>query len=113
MVGSKIKIVKNGEIKIISEIETIDGVDIFYMTDNTSYSLSEIHRIETEPISLCEKISEPQLIDTVINSKNNYNAGMKMMADLASQTTKKILKKEKRQISFKIFGWTITFSKSK
>ena len=121
MVGSKIKIVKNGEIKTISEIETIDGVDVFYMSDGTSYVGKQISFDYYDSYS--ERNNEKIITETFEKSfsKNeSLNNGMisfinyvMTTSDEIRKSKQELKKKEKKQSSLKIFGCTITFSKSK
>jgi len=43
----KVLIIKTDEIKEIQEKEIIDGIEILYMTDNTSYSESQVFKFES------------------------------------------------------------------
>jgi hypothetical protein len=111
MQNKKVQILKTGQTKYISEIENINGVDILYMTDKTSYSETEILMVEVEPILINQESFSDALIDTICNSKRNYDAGMKMMSDLMSNNKKNNVSIKKTK-TIKLFGWTITFSKS-
>jgi hypothetical protein len=109
MVGSKIKIVKNGEIKIISEIEIIDGVDIFYTESGESFTEKQFVYCETSVFSVSES---QKVTEFVLYSKNNKIAFNNLFSETAKYLPQK--KSNKKQTkTIKLFGWTITFSKSK
>jgi len=128
MVGSKIKIVKNGEIKIISEIEIIDGVEIFYMTDNTSYSSSEFsaNNLEitkeesqtfVEKYEYANEFEKDKFLKNLIGSPKENSEKLSKLVELCLKNQKivvpKTINRKKKIKSINIFGWTITFSKSK
>jgi hypothetical protein len=116
MVGSKITIVKSGEIKIISEIENIDGVDIFYMSDGTSYDYPKIS-FDNSIDGLLKKINYENNLNKDIDSYiKNLDKKVEDFAQALSycliRDNKCQNKKIKKTKTIKIFGWTITFSKS-
>jgi hypothetical protein len=109
MVGSKIKIIKNGEIKIISEIEIIDGVEIFYTDSGESLTEKQFVYYETLIFSVPESQKVAEFVSYSENNKIAFH-------NLFSETAKYLPRKKsynKKTKTIKIFGWTITFSKSK
>ena len=68
MVNDKVKIIGTNEIKIISDMENIGGVDLYYMSDRTSYSKDQILFDVSEHITLS---SDDEL------SLNNLNENQK------------------------------------
>jgi hypothetical protein len=115
MVGYKVKIIKTGELKKIIETEEIGGISIFYMDDNTSYCYGEIQPIgdNTTNINEIDKKSislNKELVVGIFQSDiESLKVSMKKLCD--DLYDKK--KKKKNIKTIKLFGWTITFSKSK
>jgi hypothetical protein len=118
MVGYQVKMIETGRYKTISEVEKIDGVDIFYMSDGTSCVYSQFSLDETID-GLLQRIKyEKNLnVDTqnyVSNLKENINLFAKTFAFSLNRDLKRMRDEEKSKTrTFKVFGWTITFSKSK
>jgi hypothetical protein len=70
MVNDKVKIIGTNEFKIISDMENIGGVDVFYMSDRTSYSKDQILFDVSERISLS---SDDELCLQNLNDKQKKN----------------------------------------
>ncbi len=114
MIGTQIKIAGTEEYKTISEIETISGVDIFYMSDNTSYPYHKLiftqkildqlkkYKYERKLGFDVDKCNE-SLGTCMDNFAFHFVKALESVRDQKKTTTKQ----------FKIFGWTITFTKSK
>lgn len=115
MVGCNVKIIKTGELKKIIETEDVGGVSIFYMDDNTSYCYSEIHPIEDNPTNINEidkksiNLNKKLVVGILQSDIESLKVSMKKLCD--DLYSKKKIKKTTKTIN--LFGWTITFSKSK
>jgi hypothetical protein len=115
MVGCKVKIIKTGEFKKIIETEDVGGVSIFYMDDNTSYCYGEIHSIEDNPTNINEidkksiNLNKKLVVGILQSDIESLKVSMKKLCD--DLYSKKKIKKTAKTIN--LFGWTITFSKSK
>ena len=70
MVNDKVKIIRTDEIKIISDMENIGGVDLYYMSDGTSYSKDQILFDVSEHITLS---SDDELSLNNLNEKQKKN----------------------------------------
>jgi len=83
MIGDKVKIIDTNEVKIISDTENIEGVDIFYMSDGTSYSSLEF----TIEVNSDNKfiVNQENLISSILNSKQNQDASKVMMERLRNR----------------------------
>jgi hypothetical protein len=90
-------------LKKIVESEKISDTEIFYMSDGTSFAISELEFFD-------EYLSQRlQKLDLSISKK--YSDFLdKQMIKFKLDSSKE--KKETKKI-FKIFGWTITFTKLK
>ena len=115
MIGCKVKIIKTGELKKIIETEEVGGVSIFYMDDNTSYCYGEINPIEDNPTNMNEidrkniNLNKELVVGIFQSDIESLKVSMKKLCD--DLYNKK--KKKKNTKTIKLFGWTITFSKSK
>lgn len=106
MVGCKVKMIDTGKKNIISEIERISGVEIFYMSDGTSCDSSKFEFLTLEELILEKSIiSKKEISRNIANSLFEYISKQKL--------EKENMLKTNRTKTFKIFGWTITFTKSK
>lgn len=118
MIGFEVKIKKTKEIKIVSEIENIEGVDIFYMSDSSSYVSDEFVICKDYVVEDTKKLNDTDLA-SLMNTKRNRDAFFKICdrileGEKKREENKNILnKKKKKTKTIKIFGWTITFTKSK
>jgi hypothetical protein len=105
MVGYQVKMIETGRYKTISEVEKIDGVDIFYMSDGTScdsssFKVRGLDELLRDRINLyCKDYAENFVTSLIELDKKNQ-----------TESNKGLKNKPK---TFKIFGWTITLSKSK
>jgi hypothetical protein len=106
MVGRKVKVVGTGKQVMISEIELINGVEIFYMSDGTSCDSSKFELLTLEELVL-EKIilTKKEIASNIAKSFLEHSNKKKLEEE-------SLLKTDKPK-TFKMFGWTITFSKSK
>jgi hypothetical protein len=117
MKSSLVKILLTDEIKTISEIEEIDGVELYYMSDGTSYEKNQLSFQFEQSIDNIENI-----ISNTLTKKNNRNTSLDdgminfindVMEFSENHRRKKIKKQNKTTTKqFKIFGWTITLTKS-
>jgi len=118
MKSSLVKILLTDEIKTISEIEEIDGVELYYMSDGTSYEKNQLSFQFEQSIDNIENI-----ISNSLTKKNNRNTSLddgminfiNDVMEFSENHRRKKIKKQKKTTTkqFKIFGWTITFTKSK
>ena len=104
MLDNLVIINSDKSIKQISESEKISNVDIFYMTDNTSFVSSEFETFDSYL-----KRNSDIYFNMNINLKENY------LVFLGEQRKKYLMdvKSKPKTKSVNIFGWTISFYKSK
>jgi hypothetical protein len=102
---------KTEEVKTVIESEYVSDVKILYMTDGTSYSESET-RI-AEPVDVLKDFlkNNPEVVKKCVDSI--YQEEIEKMDMEWNDTLDEILNKKTKTRTFKIFGWTITLSKSK
>lgn len=104
MLDNLVIINSDKSIKQICESEKVSDVEIFYMTDNTSFVSSEFETFDSYL-----KRNADVYFNMNINLKENY------LVFLGEQRKKYLMdvKSKSKTKSVNIFGWTISFSKSK
>ena len=115
MGGEKVIIKSTGETKIINDYELIDGVEIFYMSDNTSYSSESLEFISTHDFTEGNLVESHLIAQSICMSKKVTESTDNFIISLcdSSLSVRNTFRKKKKTKTIKIFGWTITFSKSK
>jgi hypothetical protein len=68
-IGDLVKVVKTNEIKTIIDCENILDVDIYYMSDITSYSENQLLRMTTEEILMVKLENNKEKIINLIDYK--------------------------------------------
>ena len=75
-----VRIINTNQVKVISVCELIDGVEIYYMTDNTSFSRDQLKTLSYSHEELIELISDNTKniisfidFDNVINTSKKWN----------------------------------------
>jgi len=66
-IGDLVKVVKTNEIKTIIDCENILDVDIYYMSDITSYSENQLSQMTTEEIFMVKLEDNKEKIINLIN----------------------------------------------
>ena len=115
MKGEKAIIKSTREIKIINDYELIDGVDIFYMSDNTSYSSDSLEFLNSHDFTEDDLVNSHLLTQSICMYKKFTESTYNFIISLSdySLSVRNTFRKKKKTKTIKIFGWTITFSKSK
>ena len=72
-IGDLVKVVKTDEIKTIIDCENILCVDIYYMSDITSYSENKLLRMTTEEILMVKLETNKEKIINLIDYKKIGN----------------------------------------
>ena len=72
-IGDLVKVVKTNEIKTIIDCENILDVDIYYMSDITSYSENQLLRMTTEEILMVKLETNKEKIINLIDYKKIGN----------------------------------------
>lgn len=72
-IGDLVKVVKTNEIKTIIDCENILDVDIYYMSDITSYSENQLLRMTTEEILMVKLENNKEKIINLIDYKKIGN----------------------------------------
>ena len=102
------------EVLIINAVEIIDGKQIVFSTDGKSYYLDELilSDMDVSPSEMDDLkeylmfLTEDEGLQKAFNSKFNKDFNLDYMMGMIEGESRKMK-------SFKIFGWRITFSKSK
>ena len=68
-IGDLVKVVKTNEIKTIIDCENILDVDIYYMSDISSYSENQLLRMTTEEILMVKLENNKEKIINLIDYK--------------------------------------------
>ena len=68
-IGDLVTVIKTNEIKTIIDCEIISGIDIYYMSDISSYSEDELLKITTEEIFMCKLKNNKEKIINLIDYK--------------------------------------------
>ena len=72
-IGDLVKVVKTNEIKTIIDCENIWDVDIYYMSDISSYSENQLLRMTTEEILMVKLENNKEKIINLIDYKKIGN----------------------------------------
>ena len=72
-IGDLVKVVKTNEIKTIIDCENILDVDIYYMSDISSYSENQLLRMTTEEILMVKLENNKEKIINLIDYKKFGN----------------------------------------
>ena len=72
-IGDLVKVVKTNEIKTIIDCENILDVDIYYMSDISSYSENQLLRMTTEEILMVKLENNKEKIINLIDYKKIGN----------------------------------------
>jgi hypothetical protein len=102
---------KTEEVKTVIESELISDVKILYMSDGTSYSESETRIAESVDVLKDFLKNNPEVVKKCTDSI--YQEEIERMDREWNNSLDEILNRETKTRTFKVFGWTITFSKSK
>ena len=72
-IGDLVKVLKTEEVKTIIDCENILGVDIYYMSDITSYSENQLLRMTIEEIVMVKLENNKEKIINLIDYKKIGN----------------------------------------
>lgn len=107
MIGKKIYNKKTNEEFDVEFVETIDNTTIVYTTDSKSFSVNDIELTPFQKI--VDEFGKESVIRAIrTGAKGIPEDEFKLLMDQAKTKSKKPKSK-----TINIFGWTISFSKSK
>ena len=103
-INDKVVVISDNEFKIISDSEIILGVEIYYMTDKTSYCVSELILDPKEIITFLDdnKESIKNFINTIVDTKKIIENGSIWFREqmLKDELPKKQIKPVKKWFMF-------------
>ena len=97
-----VKVLETNQIKVISDYENIEGVKIYYMTDNSAFAESQLQELSLEELIETLKQKLPILLEPLVKESAERTAEgfkklteQKKLEELQEKLLKKQLKKEK------------------